>query len=84
MADETILDNLLMQDDVLFLVLDQITDAHNLGACLRTACAMGVDAVILPRHQSAPITPTVAKVSVGASEVIPVISVTNLARTLEK
>lgn len=84
MADETMLDDLLMQDDMLFLVLDQITDAHNLGACLRTACAMGVDAVILPRHQSAPITPTVAKVSVGASEVIPVISVTNLARTLEK
>ncbi|MPY08397.1 23S rRNA (guanosine(2251)-2'-O)-methyltransferase RlmB [Moraxella catarrhalis] len=84
MADETMLDDLLMQDDMLFLVLDQITDAHNLGACLRTACAMGVDAVIIPRHQSAPITPTVAKVSVGASEVIPVISVTNLARTLEK
>lgn len=84
MADETMLDDLLMQDDMLFLVLDQITDAHNLGACLRTACAMGVDAVIIPRHQSAPITPAVAKVSVGASEVIPVISVTNLARTLEK
>ncbi|WP_064638357.1 23S rRNA (guanosine(2251)-2'-O)-methyltransferase RlmB [Moraxella catarrhalis] len=84
MADETMLDDLLMQDDMLFLVLDQITDAHNLGACLRTACAMGVDAVIIPRYQSAPITPTVAKVSVGASEVIPVISVTNLARTLEK
>lgn len=84
MADEAILDELMDKDEALFLVLDQITDAHNLGACLRSACAMGVDAVIIPRHQSAPMTPTVAKVSVGASEVISVISVTNLARTLEK
>ncbi|OOS20937.1 23S rRNA (guanosine(2251)-2'-O)-methyltransferase RlmB [Moraxella pluranimalium] len=83
-ADEGLLDQLMAKDDALFLVLDQITDAHNLGACLRSACAMGVDAVIIPRHQSAPITPTVAKVSVGASEVIDVIAVTNLARTLDK
>lgn len=84
MADESVLDTLVQKDNVLFLVLDQITDAHNLGACLRSACAMGVDAVIIPRHQSAPITPTVAKVSVGASEVIDVVAVTNLARTLDK
>lgn len=83
LADEADLSRLLEKSDVLFLVLDQITDAHNLGACLRTASAMGVDAVILPKNQSATITPTVAKVSVGASEVVPVISVTNLARTLE-
>lgn len=82
LADEHDLARLLTKDDVLLLVLDQITDAHNLGACLRSACAMGVDAVILPKNQSATITPAVAKVSVGASEVIPVISVTNLARTL--
>lgn len=84
MADESVLDALVQKENALFLVLDQITDAHNLGACLRSACAMGVDAVIIPRHQSAPITPTVAKVSVGASEVIDVIAVTNLARTLDK
>lgn len=84
LADEAILDTLSDKEDALFLVLDQITDAHNLGACLRTASAMGVDAVILPRHKSAPITPTVAKVSVGASEVIPVVAVTNLARTLDR
>ncbi len=84
MADEALLDAMAAKPDALFLVLDQITDAHNLGACLRSACAMGVDAVILPRHQSAPMTPTVAKVSVGASEVIDVVSVTNLARTLQR
>lgn len=81
-ADEGILDALCQKQDALFLVLDQITDSHNLGACLRTACAMKVDAVIIPKNQSATITPAVAKVSVGASEIIPVVSVTNLARTL--
>ncbi|MDO4250358.1 MAG: 23S rRNA (guanosine(2251)-2'-O)-methyltransferase RlmB [Moraxella sp.] len=82
-ADESLLQSLCQKPDVLFLVLDQITDAHNFGACLRSACAMGVDAVIVPKNKSAPITPTVAKVSVGASEVIPVVSVTNLARTIQ-
>lgn len=82
MLDESVLELMCQKDDVLFLVLDQITDAHNLGACLRSACAMGVDAVIIPKHQSASLTPTVAKVSVGAAEVIDVVSVTNLARTL--
>lgn len=84
MKDEHELDELINQPDVLFLVLDQVTDAHNLGACLRSACAMGVDAVIIPKHQSASLTPTVAKVSVGAAEVMNVISVTNLARCLDK
>lgn len=84
LADEGGLERLADQKDVLFLVLDQITDAHNLGAILRTASAMGVDAVILPKNHSASITPTVAKVSVGASEVMTVIGVTNLARTLDK
>lgn len=81
--DEGYLTQLSAKPDVLFLVLDQITDAHNLGACLRSASAMGVDAVIIPKHQSVSITPTVAKVSVGAAEVIPVVAVTNLARSLE-
>lgn len=82
LCDETVLDGLCQKPNALFLVLDQITDAHNLGACLRTACAMGVDAVIVPRHHSASLSPTVAKVSVGASELVPVVFVTNLARTL--
>lgn len=72
----------LKQDNVLFLILDQITDPHNLGACLRTAAALGVSAVIIPRHQSVGLSPMVAKVSVGGSEAIDVITVTNLARTL--
>lgn len=81
-CDESLLDGLCQKPNALFLVLDQITDAHNLGACLRTACAMGVDAVIVPKHHSASLSPTVAKVSVGASELVPVVFVTNLARTL--
>lgn len=68
---------------VFLLILDQVTDAHNLGACMRTASVMGVDAVIVPKNQSASITPTVAKVAVGATEMIPLISVTNLARAID-
>lgn len=83
MADEGEIATIAKSDDALFLVLDQITDAHNLGACLRTAAAMGVDAVICPKHHSASLTPTVAKVSVGAMEIMPVIAVTNLARCIE-
>lgn len=82
--DESILDELIAKPNALFLILDQITDAHNLGACIRTACAMGVDAIIVPKDKSAPLTPTVAKVSVGASELLPVVSVTNLARTISE
>lgn len=81
-ADESVLDEIIQNPSCLVLVLDQITDAHNLGACLRSAVAMGVDAVICPKHHAASLTPTVAKVAVGAAELIPVVSVTNLARTL--
>lgn len=84
MSDEGVLDELTQQDNAVFLVLDQITDPHNFGACLRTASAMGVTAVITTRHQSVGLTPAVAKVSVGGAESIPVLAVTNLARTLEK
>lgn len=84
MNDEGVLDDFMTKDNALFLVLDQITDPHNFGACLRTASAMGVTAVIVPRHQSVGLTPTVAKVSVGGSESVPVVAVTNLARCLEK
>lgn len=72
------------QKSILLLVLDQITDPNNLGACLRTAVAMGVSAVVVPKHHSSSITPAVVKVAVGATEFIPFIQVTNLARTLEK
>ncbi len=68
---------------VLLLVLDGVTDPHNLGACLRSADAAGVDAVIVPRDKSADLGPTVRKVACGAAEVVPFVRVTNLARTLE-
>ena len=83
-ADDGVLDNVMAQENCLLLVLDKITDAHNFGACLRTAVAMGVDAVVCPKHHAASLTPTVAKVSVGAAVMMPIISVTNLARTLSQ
>lgn len=68
----------------LLLVLDGVTDPHNLGACLRTADAAGALAVIIPKDKSATLTPVVRKVACGAAEVIPLVAVTNLARSLEK
>lgn len=68
----------------LLLVLDGVTDPHNLGACLRTADAAGVQAVIVPKDKSATLNATVRKVACGAAEVVPLVAVTNLARTLEK
>lgn len=64
------------------LVLDGVTDPHNLGACLRSADAAGVHAVIVPRDRSAQLNATAKKVACGAAENVPLISVTNLARTL--
>jgi len=66
----------------LLLVLDEITDPHNLGACLRTADAAGVDAVIIPRDNSATMNMTVRKVACGAAEKVNLVAVTNLSRTL--
>ncbi|WP_434352896.1 23S rRNA (guanosine(2251)-2'-O)-methyltransferase RlmB [Psychrobacter sp. HD31] len=83
-ATEATLDTVIAQDNCLLLVLDQITDAHNFGACIRSAVAMNVDAIICPRKNTAPLTATVAKVAVGAAESIPVIAVGNLARTLNQ
>ncbi|AAU37081.1 MULTISPECIES: 23S rRNA (guanosine(2251)-2'-O)-methyltransferase RlmB [Basfia] len=68
--------------DPLLLVLDGVTDPHNLGACLRTADAAGVCAVIVPKDKSAQLTSIARKVACGAAEVVPLIRVTNLARTL--
>ncbi|MGB7931589.1 MAG: 23S rRNA (guanosine(2251)-2'-O)-methyltransferase RlmB [Gammaproteobacteria bacterium] len=64
------------------LILDGVQDPHNLGACLRTADATGVQAVIVPRDRAAGITPVVRKVACGAAETVPVFTVTNLARSL--
>jgi 23S rRNA (guanosine2251-2'-O)-methyltransferase len=66
----------------LVLVLDGVQDPHNLGACLRSAAAAGVTAVVIPKDKAAPINATVRKTSAGAADRIPVVSVTNLARTL--
>jgi 23S rRNA (guanosine2251-2'-O)-methyltransferase len=68
----------------LLLVLDGVTDPHNLGACLRVADALGAHAVVSPKDRSAGLTPTVAKVASGAADTVPFIPVTNLARALEE
>ena len=83
---ENFLEELLARGESvpLLLVLDGVTDPHNLGACLRTADAAGVQAVIVPKDKSATLNATVRKVACGAAEVVPLVAVTNLARTLEK
>ncbi|MEX0963787.1 MAG: 23S rRNA (guanosine(2251)-2'-O)-methyltransferase RlmB [Pseudohongiellaceae bacterium] len=68
----------------LLLILDGVTDPHNLGACLRTADAVGVDAVIIPKDKSVGLNATVRKVACGAAETVNLIAVTNLARALDK
>ena len=65
------------------LILDGVTDPHNLGACLRTADAAGVHAVIVPKDKSASLNATASKVACGAAESVPLVQVTNLARTME-
>ena len=78
------LDDLLDQVDgpPLLLVLDGVTDPHNLGACLRVADGAGVHAVIAPKDHAAGINATVAKVASGAAETVPYFMVTNLARSI--
>jgi 23S rRNA (guanosine2251-2'-O)-methyltransferase len=70
-------------NDPLLLVLDGVTDPHNLGACLRTADAAGVHAVVIPKDRSAAVDGVARKVAAGAAEFVPVATVTNLARVLE-
>lgn len=83
--NESDLDQILAQKTApLLLILDGVTDPHNLGACLRTADAAGVDAVIVPKDKSAQLTATARKVACGAAEVVPLIRVTNLARTMRE
>ena len=81
--NENDLDDIIAQhEQPLFLVLDGVTDPHNLGACLRNADAAGVAAVIVPKDKSAPLTATVSKVACGAAETVSLVRVTNLARTM--
>ena len=83
--DEAGLKNLLASLDVppFLLILDGVQDPHNLGACLRTADAAGIHAVIAPRDKACGLTSTVRKVASGAAETVPFVQVTNLVRTLK-
>ena len=82
---DELLDDLQEQGEVpLLLVLDGVTDPHNLGACLRVADGAGAQAVIAPKDHAAGINATVAKVASGAAETVPYFMVTNLARTLNE
>lgn len=71
-------------EEPFILVLDGVTDPHNLGACMRSADAAGVHAVVIPKDNSAGLNETARKVASGAGEVVPLIPVTNLARSLKK
>ncbi|MET1257105.1 23S rRNA (guanosine(2251)-2'-O)-methyltransferase RlmB [Aliikangiella maris] len=87
--DATLNENQLLslveqQANILILVLDGVTDPHNLGACLRTADAAGVAALVVPKDRSAQLTPVARKVACGAAETVPVVKVTNLARFLSQ
>jgi len=68
----------------LLLVLDSIQDPHNLGACLRSAAAAGVHAVLIPNSRAADVTPVVEKVACGATEILPLFRVSNLRREVER
>ncbi len=78
------LDDILEKESVLLLVLDEVQDPHNIGACLRTADAVGVDAVIVSKNRSPALTPVMRNVASGAAETVPYIMVSNLARAIEK
>lgn len=79
---DDVLDNLT--EPALLLVLDGVTDPHNLGACLRNADAFGAHAVIVPKDRAVGVNATVAKAASGAADTVPVITVTNLARAMRE
>ncbi len=81
-SEEQLLDALTRMQEPLLLCLDGVQDPHNLGACLRTADACGVLALVVPRDRAVAVNATVRKVAAGAAESTPVAVVTNLARTL--
>ena len=82
--NENFLENLFKKKNLLLLILEHITDPHNVGACIRTAAAAGVDAVIVPKNRSCHLTSTVRKISSGGAELIPFVVVTNIVRTINK
>ena len=83
--DESLIEQIIAENDQpLFLILDGVQDPHNLGACLRTADAVGVNAIIIPKDRSASLNSTVVKVASGAAYSVHVVSVTNLSRTIRR
>lgn len=80
---ELFVTDILQHKVPLLLILDQVQDPHNFGACLRTADAAGADAVIVAKDNASPMTPVVQKVASGAAETMPIFRVTNLARSLD-
>jgi 23S rRNA (guanosine2251-2'-O)-methyltransferase len=81
--DQT-LAQLISKEEVSLLILDELTDPHNLGSIARTADATGIDAIIIPKHRAVGITSVAMKASTGALEHVPVVRVTNLSQTLDK
>jgi 23S rRNA (guanosine2251-2'-O)-methyltransferase len=84
MNEAQLLDLAAVKENLFLLVLDGVTDPHNLGACIRTADAAGVDAIVLPKDRSASLNATVRKVACGAAENVPLVKVTNLSRFLKQ
>lgn len=84
MSEEELYESIENLDSPNVLILDCIEDPHNLGACLRTADAMGVIAVVTPKNKAASITETVRRVASGGAETVPVVQVTNLAQSMTR
>ena len=83
MSEAELAEHLFQVAVPLILILDGVTDPHNLGACLRSADAAGVTAVVFPKDKSADVNDVARKVASGAAETVPWVRVTNLARTIE-
>ena len=84
MTEQQLIEHLKINDSQLILILDGVTDPHNLGACMRSADAAGVELIIIPKDKSASLNQTVRKVASGAAETIKLIPVTNLARCIDR
>jgi len=78
------IEDLFSREELLLLILDEVQDPHNIGACLRTADAVGVDAVIVSKNRSPSLTAVIRNVASGGAETVPYIQVSNLARTIDK
>ena len=83
-SESVSLEDILQKENLLLLVLDEVQDPHNIGACLRTADAAGVDAVIVSKNRSPALNAVIRNVASGAAETVPYIMVSNLARALDK